>query len=821
MNTLSETGGNNVNRHTEYTTIIALGLVSAALLNFEILLSRHIAIAHWHHLIAVIIGIALLGFGIAGSLAAVFAKIISYHYLRIKLFTTLAIVASFPVSQMLASFVPLNMLALPWYPTQYLYLLLYACSWLPPFLLTSFYIAITFMRWPGSIAKLYGADLFGAALGAILALVILEFDYFSFALLLSPLLVILALLLTTSSNRAKVVLALPIVLLLLFPQKQLQWGTQANSFKEFSVRQNEADARLLWQQDSAHSRLSLLTTSAQHASPGLSINSTLTTLPQWQLFVDGDNATALLLDAERETSRELFMQSAYAAPYQLLNTTPAVLLLGTNASWNSWTAYWHEAKSITLLDRNKNISTLLDALKAMNITGADRKTPEILPQQVKIKTVAPRRYIAATNKKFDLIVASVGSNRVGTAATKTNFIMTRQGLRSMFEQLSEHGILTISNFMAPVPKDNLRVINTLIELLTEKQLSVRSNLVVIRDWRTIVLMISPRPFNTAQIEKIVSWSQRWRFDLVTLPGLKRNQSNLYHINSRTSYFDSIIALMGEDRDKFIEEYLFDITPTNDDKPYLYHSFRWQKIDQLKQTLNQDWPRLVGWGFLLSLASLLLLSVVALFFIILPLCFQRQKARRAMSSVTPLVYFSSLGIGFMAIEIALLQQVTLLLNSPTSAFAIVLSAMLLGSGLGSLTLGSKAFSAKSLLVVIFAYAICLFGSFAMIDSFFQATLNWSPLSHIVVVSVLICCLAFPLGLFLPYGLNRLAGQHPSQVAWCWGINGFASVMGVLLAPIVAMALGISGLLSLAICCYLIAGLVNMSSKEPMWHSHNFD
>ncbi len=138
------------------------------------------------------------------------------------------------------------------------------------------------------------------------------------------------------------------------------WATQANSFKEFSVRQNEADAKLLWQQDSAHSRLSLLATSAQHASPGLSIDSTLTTLPQWQLFVDGDHATTLLLGAEKETSRELFMQSAYAAPYQLLNATPEVLLLGTNASWNSWTAYWHEAKSITLLDHNKNISTLPD-----------------------------------------------------------------------------------------------------------------------------------------------------------------------------------------------------------------------------------------------------------------------------------------------------------------------------------------------------------------------------------------------------------------------------------------------------------------------------
>ena len=63
-------------------------------------------------------------------------------------------------------------------------------------------------------------------------------------------------------------------------------------------------------------------------------------------------------------------------------------------------------------------------------------------------------------------------------------------------------------------------------------------------------------------------------------------------------------------------------------------------------------------------------------------------------------------------------------------------------------------------------------------------------------LLISCLTFPLGLFLPYGLSRLAGQHHSSVAWCWGINGFASVMGVQLAPIVAMELGITGLLSLA-------------------------
>jgi len=804
--------------------LFSLALVSAAVLNFEVLLTRHIAIEHWHHLTTVVIAIALLGFGVAGSVAMLLSKSIVSHYRGFLIMCTLALVLSFPISQMLASLIPLNMLALPWFGQQFFYLLLYALCWLPPFFLAGLYIIVSFMRWPTTIAKLYGADLIGAALGAAFALLMLELDQFAFGMLLSPLLAILALMLLLSRINAKIaILALIIVsiFVLLFSGQQLLPATQVNAFKELSIRQNQIDARLLWQRDSAQSRLSILSSSGQHASPGLSLNSDYAALPQWQLFIDGGQATPLLLSAGQETSKAVFSQSIYAAPYQLLGHQADVLLLAADPSWNTWTAYWQQANSITLIDRHKHLLPLLAAVDTMTEENSNQKVSKIIPEQVRIVNLHPRRFIETTTKHFDLILASIGSDPVGSAAFSTNYLMTLQGLRSAFAQLKPNGILAISNIMASLPRDNLRVINTVITLLRQKQLTPRQHLVVIRDWRTLLLLVSKQPINPKKAEQLYLWSQQWRFDLAALPGLTREQTNRYHRKSGILYFDLIAALTDATSEAksadLTNQYAFDISPSTDNKPYLFHSFRWPSLAQLIEDLPKRWPLLVGWGYILSLASLGVIAPVALFFIMLPLYINRQSGELEHHKLRPLVYFSCLGFGFMAIEIALLQQTVLLLDSLTGALATVLSAVLVGSGMGSILFGAKTISPPRLMLLISSYGVALFSCFLAFDSLFQATLAWPLLARTALLFLLITLLTIPLGLLLPYGLRRLPADQPMLLAWCWAINGFASVTGVLVAPIVAMEFGLNILLALALCCYFLAGWVNLATTKNVYQS----
>ena len=797
---------------TNKDTVLALAMVSASVLNFEVLLTRYVALAHWHHLTVVIISIALLGFGIAGSVAALLTNVIESYYRPLVSVASIALVFSFPVAQILADRVPFNMLALPWSPVQYAYLLLYALCWLTPFLLAAFYISLTFMRWPNVIPRLYGADLLGAAFGAMLALFLLEQDRFSLALLLSPLLAWLAVLLTVKNRWLVFITGL--TLLTFLAVSELDRLPKVNSFKEYSVRINEADARLVFRRDTGHSRLTVLASSGQHASPGQSMDSHFTAIPQWQLFEDGDGAIPLLLEADTKQGRALLTQSLLASPFQLLQDGADVLLLGTNPSWNSWTAYWHKANTITLLDPNENIST------ALNVLNTQTKTQRgaIIPHMTQLYLTLPRRFVAGTSDTFDLILASVGSNPVGNTAEKINFMMTQQGLTQLVNRLTENGILAIGNHISPVPKDNLRVLNTVITLLRQKGLDPQAHLAILRDWRTLMILVSARPLSPEQIARLSAWSHRWRFDLVALPGLTLEQSNRYHIRNDISYFDLAQRLTGKGRKEFVEQYMFDISPSTDNKPFLYHSLRWTKFkarkfealkfEALQQSLSQHWPLLVGWGYLLSLASLILLSLVAFIFILLPLTFHRNFNKAPLSKKLPLLYFLGLGIGFMFIEIALLQQASLLLDSATSTFATILSAVLIGSGLGSVLLGNIAISARRLLAYMAGYALCFFGAFSMVNLFFEASLGWSEFYRMFAVFLIVTCLALPLGMLLPYGIRRLTDHQPHLIAWCWGINGFASVFGTLLAPLIALEIGFVGLLSLAMACYFVAGMANL-------------
>jgi len=73
----------------------------------------------------------------------------------------------------------------------------------------------------------------------------------------------------------------------------------------------------------------------------------------------------------------------------------------------------------------------------------------------------------------------------------------------------------------------------------------------------------------------------------------------------------------------------------------------------------------------------------------------------------------------------------------------------------------------------------------------------------------------LGGFLPVGLAIVAGSSPHPrpyVAWAWAVNAFASVVGSILAAIVAMAAGFKFLLVAAPVIY-VAGALFLMRVEP--------
>jgi hypothetical protein len=209
-----------------------------------------------------------------------------------------------------------------------------------------------------------------------------------------------------------------------------------------------------------------------------------------------------------------------------------------------------------------------------------------------------------------------------------------------------------------------------------------------------------------------------------------------------------------------------------------------------------------------LALVLVLSLASvLAFLIIPLALRRGERHEKL---VPLTYFVAVGLGYILVEIALIQRFVLFLGHPTYALTVVVFLLLLSSGAGSLlsrrwlVRSSHRLWALALIVLLIsAYVLVLPELLSSLLSFAISTrLAWSAL--------LILPLGFVMGMPFPSGLRALAGDRTeNSVEWAWAMNASASVFGSVLAIVIAIRFGLGITLASGACAYLVAMLFNVS------------
>jgi hypothetical protein len=182
-----------------------------------------------------------------------------------------------------------------------------------------------------------------------------------------------------------------------------------------------------------------------------------------------------------------------------------------------------------------------------------------------------------------------------------------------------------------------------------------------------------------------------------------------------------------------------------------------------------------------------------------------------------IYFASLGIGFIMLEISLMQKFSLLLGHPMHSIAVVLAAMLLFAGLGSLFAGRG--SARPLRGILLAF--CAFVSLVALflagfDTLAQAVLGWALWARAAVAIAVIAPIAFALGQFFPLGLALIETRQPGYMPWAWGINSGFTVIGSVLAAMIAMTAGFTAVIVLVALVYAagVASFTRYSSVAPV-------
>ncbi|MDM0077941.1 SAM-dependent methyltransferase [Variovorax sp. J2P1-59] len=796
--------------------LIAVALVSAAALAYEILLMRLFSIILWHHFAYMIISLALLGWGASGALLTLAQRAVQQHFA--PLFCTAA--AGFGLSAigcfLLAQRVPFNPLEILWDPRQPAYLLAVYLLLLVPFLCAGACVCMALSRFRGQVSRIYSVDILGAGAGSLgivaLLFVLSPTDALQLIGALGCVAAAVGWLECGGHRRwpAFALVALAGVPLLL----PSAWMAPAMSpYKELSQTLRIPGARVVAQRSSPLGLVSVVESPRiplRHA-PGLSLTATTEPPPQWGVFTDGEGLNALTRFDGRRASLAHLDQISSALPYHLLHR-PHVLVLGSGAGADVLQAHFHGARRIDAVELNPHVVELVLGPFADASGG-------VYGPMARVHVAEARGFVAASRDRYDLIqvalLDSFSASSAGLYALAENYLYTVEALQDDLRHLQPGGLLAVTRWVTLPPRDALKLFAAAVAALEQSGVAdPASRLALIRSWKTSTLLVKNGAFTSEDIAAIKSFCVARSFDLAFYPGIRREEANRFNVVEGPDLFDGAQALLGPARDEFMARYKFHIEPATDDRPHFFHFFKWRSLPELLSLKGRGGLPLLEWGYPVLVATLVQAALASLLLIGLPLAWvarsgarQREGASRTMPAAPSrgrvLAYFLAIGFGFMFIEIAFIQKFVLFLSHPLYAIAVVLFAFLLFAGIGSRVTGRL--KGYPVAAVVGAIAVSATLCLLLLPWLFQHAMGLPDAARILIAAALIAPLAFFMGMPFPLGLTRVEAADARLVPWAWGINGCASVTAAVLATLLAIHIGFTAVVVAALVLYGVAAM----------------
>jgi spermidine synthase len=812
--------------------LLAVAAVSAAVLAYEVLLTRLFSIIQWHHFAYMVISIALLGYGASGTFLTLAQHLLRRHVTAVFAASAMVFGISAVAAFALAERLPFNALAVIWEPRQLLYIPLLYLLFAVPFFCGATCIGLVLAAFPDHIARIYRYDLVGAGMGALGAVAALLLVFPSTALRLAAGLAVAAGALA-SLRRIDVatpwrvsVLALGVIAALaLLPPAATE--LRLSPYKGLSQALVVPGSEVV---DEESSPLGLLTVVRsplipfRHA-PGLSLNNAVEPPPQLGVFTDGDALSVITAFDGRTEPLSYLDQTPAALPYHLLEQ-PAVLILGAGGGADVLLALHRRAARIDAVELNERYVRLVQVTHA-DFAGRLYDRPE-----VRVHVAEARAFIAGRSDRWDVIqlplLDSFATAAAGTLSLSESTVYTVEAFQQYLEHLRPGGYLAITRWLKLPPRDALKLIATALAALERPEVGdPGARLALIRSWNTTTLLVKNGSLTGGDVARIRDFAASRSFDLDYLPGIDAAETNRFNVLEQSSLFDGAAALLGPDRQAFVARYKFDIAPATDDRPYFFSFFRWRALPELIERRALGGAALLDWGYLILVATLVQALALSLVLILAPLVSRRRAGKRVTGQGRVTLYFAAIGLAFLFVEIASIQRFVLFLGHPVYAVAVVLFAFLAFAGLGSgmaprlearLTAWRRApsvtapthcrrlrtLSPETLLpVAVGGIALMSLIHLLLLVPLLRGLVPLAQPAKMALSVLLIAPVAFCMGMPFPLALSRLAKRAPDLVPWVWGINGCASVVSAILAPLLAMSLGFSAVIVIAIGLYVLA------------------
>ncbi len=804
-------------------------LISAAVLADEVVLVRAFSIGLWHHFAYMVISIALLGFGASGTLLAALERgktsirtqggVAGWLAASAVLFAV-----SFPFAFALSQKIPFDPFLIVWDRRQLLYLGCYYLVMFVPFFAAATVIGLALITQSEQSPRLYFYNLVGSAAGAALAVGLLEIVPIERTVLAvaglaqgAAFFALLDVVILATAPRARQLVAVAVlamsVLTLYFAEHPPV--VRLSQYKGLSYALNLPGARLLATRSSAIGRIDVVESPAIREAPGLSLVTPPQAAipPQLGLFADAETAGAITAFDGNTSPLGYLDWMSTAAQYFARPETPRVCVLGAGGGANVLLALRHGAEHIDVVELNPNVIRLLREDFHQFSGGLYSRA------DVHVHVAEGRAFLESAAEQWDIIdislVDSFASAAVGLGAVNETYLYTEEALRTYLRHLRPDGVLALTRWIRTPPRDEIKLLATAVAILEGMGLRPADRVILIRSWATATLLIKREAFTAAEVAELRHWAEERMFDLAYFPGMGAGEGNRFNVLTHDSYAEAANALLAgaTRREEFFREYPFFVTPATDDRPYFFHFFRWRALPLMLSTAGFTWVPFVEWGYLILVGTLIQSAVLGGLLIVLPLAVLRHKApahvcSRRGARMLVLAYFLTLGIGFMFVEMALIQRLVFFLANPVYAVAVVLAGLLLVAGLGSgwaARLIARGYSVKRLasMAALGVAAIC--GIYAFGLHLALRPLLHLPLAARVAVALAVMLPLAAMGMLFPLGLRQLGRAHAELLPWAWAINGCASVAATSLATLLALGAGLKVVLLAASVCYGMAAL----------------
>jgi hypothetical protein len=417
--------------------------------------------------------------------------------------------------------------------------------------------------------------------------------------------------------------------------------------------------------------------------------------------------------------------------------------------------------------------------------------------RVRIAVDDGRSFVRRTPDRYDVIQASLVDTWAATAAgayTLTeNTLYTVDAFNDYLDHLNDAGVLSITRWVY----DGLRLVSLAQAACEARGWSAADRLAIVRQGQVATFLLKRSPFTAEEVAHVHDLARRMEFDVLYTPNIGPVQDETV---DGTPTGDYARLIQTRDRAEFYREYPKDIRPTTDDRPFFFHTTKLEH--QFSVAFGKT--MLFGNGLSALLTLLGISATLVLLFVVGPLALTDRDATRPRRWLMWLVYFGTLGAGFMLIEVSVLQRFVLLLGHPVYSLTVTLFSLLLGTGLGaawSRRLDDRSLRRTGLAAVALVAALAVVVTVVSTPVVIWA-IPFTRSTRMLIAVGLLLPMGVALGVPMPTGLRLLHASAPQMVAWAWGINGAMSVLGATLAIFIAMNWGFQITLLTASCTYLL-------------------